>query len=96
MDRADSKLQSKIFSGSMELSTMKKVELVSGISKDLIPLTLPDLTNKAKDAQELQIKEETGGEESQKKSMVNAGTRIKMGSITPEKLANLDTTAIGS
>lgn len=50
MDRADSKLQSKIFSGSMELSTMKKVELVSGISKDLIPLTLPDLTNKAKDA----------------------------------------------
>lgn len=75
---------------------MKKVELVSGISKDLIPLTLPDLTNKAKDAQEQLIKEETGGEESQKKSMVNAGTRIKMGSITPEKLANLDTTAIGS
>ena len=76
---------------------MKKVELVSGISKDLIPLTLPDLTNKkVQEAENLQIKEDTGGEESKKKSMVNAGTRIKMGSITPEKLANLDTTAMGS
>ena len=55
------RIQSKIFSGSMELSAMKKVELAAGISKELIPLNLPDLTsiNKAssKDIQKLTVKE---------------------------------------